>query len=72
MNRPVKTTKRSRGAWAAVAGGNRLGKLRQLLVGDANTLSHLGPEHPRRHVSLPPVRFLRPEPDEPRRPDGEP
>jgi hypothetical protein len=37
---------------------NHLFGLRRLLAADANHVAHLGPENPRRKVSLPRIKFL--------------
>jgi hypothetical protein len=44
--------------WAAAAGGNRLDRLHQLLVGDANTVATLPPDHPRRKPTQVKLKFL--------------
>jgi len=43
--------------WAVTQGGNRITKIKALLVGDRNVIDSLPPDHPRRRVSLPVLRF---------------
>ena len=44
--------------WAAAIGGNRLGRLQALLVGDANTVQHLPDDSPRKTPTRPRLRCL--------------
>ena len=44
--------------WAAAAGGNRLDRLHQLLIGDQNHVASLAEDDPRRRPTVARVRFL--------------
>lgn len=44
--------------WGASAGGNRIGKLTALLIGEQNLVNHLPEDDPRRRPTLPRVSFL--------------
>ena len=47
--------------WAATAGGTRLSKVKSLLVGDHHAIEALPADQPRRHPTLPFLRFLQDE-----------
>ncbi len=55
---PAKRLPRKSRRWAAAVGGNRLDRLNQLLVGDANTLESRPVDDPRRRPTLPRLAWL--------------
>jgi hypothetical protein len=54
--RPPRKSKSAR-QWAVAAGGNRLDRLHQLLVGDQNHIESLPADSPRRRPTMPRIRF---------------
>ncbi len=55
---PAKSPSRKSSRWSVARGGNKLGRLRSLLVGDQRGVESLPENNPRRQPTLIRLRFL--------------